>query len=190
MPQVLDAPADCGGLLAMPFMDDEPGLGVLEGGTATLMGWNGTNSTAGNACKAALLSTMFNLKQGMDYLQEKGVKMTEIFLSGGLTKTPEMGQVVADVYEMPVHLLQGSEEGCSWGAAVLAKYRWEKMQQKDKDSSGADWVEFLKGIKTQPSQSFTPNPRNSAQYQASYAKYQSLLKLQPQLQQAMNQEAS
>jgi sugar (pentulose or hexulose) kinase len=181
MPQVLDAPADCGGLLAMPFMDDEPGLGVMEGGTATLMGWNGTNSTAGNACKAALLSTMFNLKQGMDYLQGKNVKMTEIFLSGGLTKTPELGQVVADVYELPVHLLEGAEEGCAWGSAVLAKYRWLKSQKEE-----LNWVEFLKGIQTKPSQSFTPYPPNSAMYQSSYEKNQALLKLQPQLLEAMN----
>ena len=32
MPQVLAAPDDCGGLLALPFMDDEPGLGVSRGG--------------------------------------------------------------------------------------------------------------------------------------------------------------
>jgi sugar (pentulose or hexulose) kinase len=190
MPDIIKAPADCGGLLAMPFMDDEPGLGITEGGTAALVGWNPTNATAGNACKAALLGTMFNLKKGMGYLKEKGVAMTEIILSGGLVKTPQMGQVVADVFGLPVRLLEGAEEGCSWGAAVLAKYRWNKLEQANAGESNIendnDWIEFLKTIKAPPMQSFTPNPPDSALYDASYEKYQKLLELQPQLQQAMS----
>jgi sugar (pentulose or hexulose) kinase len=185
MPLILDAPADCGGLLAMPFMDDEPGLGVTQGGTATVMGWSSRNATPGNACKAALLSTMFNLKKGVDYLKENNVKVSEIFLSGGLTKTPEMGQVVADVFGLTVHLLPGSAEGCSWGAAVLAKYRW----QKSKDQGGEpekDWLDFLKGIQTEQMQTFSPYPPDSAIYQSSYQKYEKLLKLQPELQRVMN----
>jgi hypothetical protein len=31
MPLVLDAADDCGGLLALPFIDDEPGVGVQHG---------------------------------------------------------------------------------------------------------------------------------------------------------------
>ena len=37
MPKVLEADADCGGLLALPFMDDEPGLNVSRGGTALIV---------------------------------------------------------------------------------------------------------------------------------------------------------
>jgi sugar (pentulose or hexulose) kinase len=187
MPQVLNAPADCGGLLAMPFMDDEPGLEVTEGGTATLIGWNPSNATAGNACKAALVSTMFNLKRGVDYLKQKNVIVSEIFLSGGLTKTPEMGQLVADVFGLPVRLLPGSEEGCSWGAAVLAKYRWiqKTAQESDVTDRTVNWLDFLKGITTKKRQSFTPYPPDSAIYQTSYERYQKLLNLQPDLQQVL-----
>jgi hypothetical protein len=35
-------------------------------------------------------------------------------------------------------------------------------------------------------QSFTPNPPDSALYEASYQKYKNLLEMQPQLQQAMS----
>ena len=38
MPLVLAAPDDCGGLLALPFLDDEPGVGVQRGGTALVVG--------------------------------------------------------------------------------------------------------------------------------------------------------
>ena len=97
--------------------------------SAMIMGWNSTNNTAGNACKAALLSTMFNLKKGTGILQSSGIATTELILSGGLAKTPECGQILADVFNLPVRLLDGSkaDEGCAWGAAVLAKYRLLKF---------------------------------------------------------------
>jgi sugar (pentulose or hexulose) kinase len=178
MPQVLESTPDCGGLLALPFMDDEPGLQIHQGGTSLMMGWNPTNATVGNVCKAALLSTMFNLRKGLGVLQTKGVATSELILTGGLAKTPECGQILADVFGLRVRLLEGScaEEGCSWGAAVLAKYRF--MQQKDQD-----WPTFLESIPTPPAQSvFHPNPEAAAVYQQLYDRYQKMLELQPQLQ--------
>ena len=129
MPQVLASTPDCGGLLALPFMDDEPGLQIHQGGTSLMMGWNPTNATVGNVCKAALLSTMFNLRKGLGALQTKGVATTELILTGGLTKTPECGQILADVFGLRVWLLEGScaKEGGSWGAAVLVKYRLSRL---------------------------------------------------------------
>ncbi len=93
IPAVLQAPSDCGGVLALPFMDDEPGLGVGRGGTAMIAGLNEQNATAGNVAKAALLATMFNLRIGAEVLQQQGFPRTELILSGGLTKTPELGQI-------------------------------------------------------------------------------------------------
>lgn len=197
MPKVLAAPPDCGGLLALPFMDDEPGMGVHKGGTATIIGWNPSNATAhggGNACKAALLSTMFNLLKGTNYLKEKGVPMTEILLSGGLTKTPECGQIVADVFGLPVKLLGGSDEGCAWGAAILAKYRWEKLQQRQGEVIGSstlttdanDWVNFLETIQVKPMQSFQPNSTTVPTYQELYQRYLKLLAIQSELQKVVS----
>ena len=57
MPQLLEAEANCGGLLALPFMDDEPGLDVSRGGTAMIVGLSAENAKPGNVLKAALLST-------------------------------------------------------------------------------------------------------------------------------------
>ena len=65
MPRLVEADADCGGLLALPFMDDEPGVGVKQGGTAMLIGLNRQNLSAGNVAKAALLAPIFNLKLGL-----------------------------------------------------------------------------------------------------------------------------
>jgi sugar (pentulose or hexulose) kinase len=178
LPQVLEAPPDCGGMLALPFMDDEPGLHVHHGGTAMILGWNPQNNTPGNACKAALLSTMFNLKQGTSVLQKAGVATTELILTGGLTKTPECGQILADAFDRPVRLLDGAEEGCSWGAAVLAKYRHIGPNHQD-------WPTFLESIAAKQQQAFQPNPEAVAVYEQNYQRYQKLLALEPQLQQVV-----
>ena len=179
MPQVIEAAPDCGGLLAMPFMDDEPGLHIHKGGTSMILGWNPSNATAGNVCKVALLSTMFNLKKGLGVLQDKGVPTYEMILNGGLTKTPQCGQILANVFDVKVRLLEGpcAEEGCSWGAAVLAKYRYEQPPNQD-------WPTFLEqSIPTPPAQSvFTPQPEAVAVYKQMYSRYQQLLELQPTLQ--------
>jgi sugar (pentulose or hexulose) kinase len=186
MPKLLKAAPDCGGLLALPFMEDEPGLQVHQGGTAMIVGWNPSNSqNPGNACKAALLSTMFNLRKGTSVLQAKGVATTELILTGGLTKTPECGQLLADVFDLSVRLLEGAEEGCSWGAAVLAKYRYYTLQDDDDDGI-MDWPTFLESIPAQPTRTFQPNPKTVSVYQAMYERYQKLLALQPELQKAVS----
>jgi sugar (pentulose or hexulose) kinase len=177
MPQLVSAPPDCGGLLALPFMDDEPGLGVQRGGSACIVGWNAANAKAGNAAKASLLATMFNLRMGCHVLDRQGYPRTEIILSGGLTKTPACGQILADVFNTPVVLLDSAEEGCSWGAALLAKYRLV---------NGDDWPAFLDAVadgtaSSRIRQRFVPGATSAAEYDKVFERYQALIQLQPQL---------
>lgn len=189
MPQVLQAPPDCGGLLSLPFLDDEPGLCVHLGGTALTLGWTSANTgsnAAGCACKSALLATIFNLRKGTEALQREQQSespLTELVLSGGLTKTPECGQILADAFNLPVRLLEGAEEGCSWGAAVLAKYRYDCEYRLEKQ---VDWVEYCSSIPVKPSRSFTPDSKTAKEYQYVYEKYLRLLDLEPMLQKVVS----
>ena len=183
MPLVLEADADCGGLLALPFMDDEPGLGVTRGGTAMLVGMNQDNANAGNAVKAALLSTMFNLRQGSEVLDHQGYPRTELVLTGGLTLTPELGQILADVFDTPVKLFESADEGTGWGAAVLAKYRHRCM----KDSS-LSWEDFLATIESGKTLRFEPRADQHADYNEAYHRYQALLKMHGGLDHALQDQ--
>ena len=176
MPLMVEAEHDCGGLLALPFMDDEPGLGVHRGGTALLVGLNANNATPGNAVKAALLATMFNLRLGSEQLDEQGFPRAEIVLAGGVTKTPEAGQVLANVFNTKVSLLQSAEEGTAWGAALMACFR-----QRTARGSDASWSEFLQEWRTENALSFEPNQEVVALYEQIYAKYKALLAVQPAL---------
>ena len=138
IPHLLAASDDCGGLVALPFMDDEPGLGVSRGGSASVVGLNEKNATPGNVAKAMLLATMFNLRLGSEPLDGQGFPRSEIILSGGLAKTPALGQLLADVFNTPVAILDGAAEGTAWGAALMAKYRSRTIA-----GSAPDWAAFL-----------------------------------------------
>ncbi len=186
MPQVIDAPADCGGLLALPFMDDEPGLHVEQGGSALIVGWNAENAKVGNVAKAALLSTMFNLKMGCQILDAQGYPRSELVLTGGLSKTPECGQILADVFNTPVKLLASADEGCSWGAAVLAKYR---HLCQSSGSSSLDWATYLQSLIPPEDETirFQPIAEHVREYEAMFTRYQKLIQLQSQIAAATSQ---
>ncbi len=181
IPQVLESPADCDGLIAFPFMDDEPGLGVSQGGTAMLAGLNSENATPGNAVKAALLSTMFNLKLGSETLDQQGFPRTEIVLSGGLTKTPELAQILADVFDTPVKLLDSAEEGTAWGAALMAKFRLEKI-----DGESKSWSDFLGGHMAAGPTLYQPIAENVAKLESVFRRYRKLLECHTAIDSALN----
>ena len=245
MPALIQAPNDCGGLLALPFMDDEPGLGIHQGGSALILGWNAQNRHAGHVAKAALLSTIFNLKAGFQqFLQAttttttlsktttlsttsssttgtnndlaKEETMHKICLSGGLVKTPECGQIVADVFNLPVTLLLAAEEGCSCGACIMAQYRHYccfPTTTTTTTSEPMDWATFLESIQQKqqqqqqqqvpksssdesiimmsspppPPHSFVPDPDAVQIYEIMYQRYQQLLQVEPQLRKIMTE---
>ena len=170
MRKVVETAPDCGGVLALPFIDDEPGLGVSSGSQAGLFGINATNATPANMVKAAMLATMFNLKIGSATLDAQGYPRNELVLSGGLTKTPELGQVLADVFGTPVKLLSGADEGCAWGAALMAKYRSIKIEGSD-----LAWADFLGQQADDKSTRFKPDAERNEQYAAVYKNYVALM---------------
>ncbi|MFK7770031.1 MAG: xylulokinase [Mariniblastus sp.] len=181
IPKVLESAPDCGGLLALPFMDDEPGLGVSQGGSAMIVGLNSENATPGNAVKAALLSTMFNLKLGSEVLDSQGFPRTELVLSGGLTKTPELGQMLANVFGTTVTLLNSAEEGTAWGAALMAKFRKSKI-----DGSSSEWSTFLEANAPTSPTKFEPDSEKVAQYESVFQRYKKLVAAHQQIDEALN----
>jgi sugar (pentulose or hexulose) kinase len=176
MPQVLAAPDDCGGVAALPFLDDEPGLGVSRGGTAALIGLDGTSATPGNAAKAMLLATIFNLRMGSDRLDAQGFPRTEIILSGGLTKTPALGQLVADAFDTPVAIRADAAEGTAWGAALLAKYRAEAVA-----GHAPPWPDFLAAHAAGEPTRFTPRRTAVATLARGLVRHRRLVALHAQM---------
>ncbi len=176
IPHLLAAPDDCGGLQALSFMEDEPGAGVSHGGTAMVIGLNDRNATPGNVARAMLLATIFNLRMGSEGLDAQGFPRKEIVLSGGITKTPELAQLVADAFHVPVVILAGATEGTAWGAALMAKFRDGKLAGK-----GGDWQTFLAGHAADGARRFEPRPSASATFDRMFARHKKLVALHGQL---------
>jgi len=178
MPAVLAAADDCGGLAALPFMDDEPGLGVQRGGSACLVGLDSGNATPGNAARAMLLATVYNLRLGSEPLDAQGFPRTEIVLSGGLVKTPGLGQVIADVFRVPVAIAAGAAEGSAFGAVLLAKYRDERSAR---GTAADDWPAFLARHDPGATTRFTPRPAVAAALDRGYERHRRLVALHREL---------
>ncbi len=172
MPAVLSAPDDCGGLVALPFLDDEPGLGVSRGGSAAIVGFREGNATPGNAAKAMLLATILNLEMGSDVLTAQGFPRHEIVLSGGLVKTPALGQFVADVFRTPVVILACASEGSGWGAALMAAFR-----DRQRTGHTGTWEAFLAGHAPPAAHRFTPRAASAATFDRAAARHRRLAAL-------------
>jgi len=172
MPLVLTAADDCGGLVALPFLDDEPGLGVSRGGSAAIVGFREGNATPGNAAKAMLLATIFNLEMGSDVLTAQGFPRDEIVLSGGLVKTPALGQLVADVFRTPVVILDCASEGSGWGAALMAAFRDRQLTGRT-----GTWEAFLAGHAPPAAHRFTPRAASAAIFDRAAARHRRLAAL-------------
>jgi sugar (pentulose or hexulose) kinase len=157
-------------------MDDEPGAGVSRGGTSLVIGLNEKSATPGNVAKAMLLATIFNLRMGSEGLDDQGFPRTQIVLSGGITKTPELAQLVADAFHVPVVVLAGAVEGTAWGAALMAKFRDEKLAGK-----GGEWQSFLAGHATDSARRFSPRSAAAATFDRMYARHKKLVALHGQL---------
>ena len=80
-------------------------------------------------------------------------------LSGGLTKTPELAQILADVFNVDVTLLESAEEGTAWGAALMAKYRKLCI-----DGTDLSWSAFLETIPASK-KTFAPDSAAAKTYQ-------------------------
>ena len=172
MPAVLSAADDCGGLVALPFLDDEPGLGVSRGGSAAIVGFREGNATPGNAAKAMLLATIFNLEMGSDVLTAQGYPRHEIVLSGGLVKTPALGQLVDDVFRTPVVILDCASEGSGWGAALMAAFRDRQLTGRT-----GTWEAFLAGHAPPAAHRFTPRAASAATFDRAAARHRRLAAL-------------
>ena len=104
-----------------------------------------------------------------------------MILSGGVTKTPKLGQILADVFNAKVTLFDAAEEGTAWGAALMGAYRHSVLQADDADAADGDghesWSDYLSRVdKGEANVEFYPDASRHEAYSEVYAKYKQLVK--------------
>ncbi|MCG8432684.1 MAG: xylulokinase, partial [Gammaproteobacteria bacterium] len=111
-------PKGSGGILTLPFFNGErtPNLPHAKG---CFVGVDSQNAKPENFLRSSVEGATFALRFGLDELTKLGHSSTEIVLTGGGVKSRAWRQIVADIFNMPVKVLE-EEEGAAFGAALQA----------------------------------------------------------------------
>ena len=107
------------GLLFLPYFMGErsPYWNPLARGTMV-----GLTMNHGKAeiARATLEGVAFNLGLILDALRDQTSEITAMRFIGGGSRSPLWQQILADVFNLPIHVLELRGDATSWGAAVAA----------------------------------------------------------------------
>jgi xylulokinase len=112
------APAGAQGLFWLPYLMGErtPHLDAAARG-----GWIGLTAshTRADLARAVIEGVSYSQKDCLDIIEQLGVTVNSVRVSGGGGRSPFWRQVLADVLEKPVVTLE-TQEGSAYGAALMA----------------------------------------------------------------------
>jgi L-ribulokinase len=158
-----------------------------ESGLIALDWWNGNRSILNNPelsglvigytlstrpeeiYRALMESLAFGSKKIFNRLDDSGIKINELYASGGLAeKNSLLMQIYADVNDKPVYVMD-RENTSAWGAALLGAVA------ADNESGGFDSIQTaMKVMRPVVKTVFLPNQNNVKVYQALYKVYEQL----------------
>ncbi|MGB2635300.1 MAG: xylulokinase, partial [Candidatus Acidiferrum sp.] len=112
------APAGADGLLWAPYLMGERTPHLDPNARGALVGITAQHRRA-HVIRAILEGVAFSLRDTLTLFREIGVPVESIRLSGGGARSALWQQIQADIYGMPVELIE-ADEGAAYGAALLA----------------------------------------------------------------------
>jgi xylulokinase len=112
------APAGSRGLFWLPYLMGErtPHLDAAARG-----GWIGLNAshTRADLIRSLLEGVSYSQMDALEIIEQMGVAVESVRVSGGGARSPLWRQVLADIFGKPVVVLE-TQEGSAYGAALLA----------------------------------------------------------------------
>jgi xylulokinase len=111
-------PPGANGLLWAPYLMGERTPHLDPNARGALVGITAQH-TRGHVIRAILEGVAFSLRDSLTLFREIGVPIESIRLGGGGARSAVWQQIQADVYGMPVELIEANE-GAAYGAALLA----------------------------------------------------------------------
>jgi xylulokinase len=118
MAEASGAPAGADGLLWAPYLMGERTPHLDPHARGALVGISATHTRA-HVVRAILEGVAFSLRDTLTIFDELKIPVESIRLGGGGARGALWRQIQADVYGVPVGLLE-AEEGAAYGAALLA----------------------------------------------------------------------
>jgi xylulokinase len=160
------APIGAEGLVVLPFFNGER-TPNLPRGRASVNGITAANFKRENLARAALESSIFGMRIGLEGFHGLGFRAREIRLTGGGAKSPLWQRIAANVMKLPVRIPAGNE-AAALGGAIQALWCLENAGRGKKTSieSLVDEHVALEGGAT-----VKPVKAEAAAYDRAYAVY-------------------
>lgn len=158
----------CDGVFVLPFFNGER-TPNLPNGRASITGMTTANTSRENICRAAMESSVFAMRGGLDAFRKLGFQPKEIRLIGGGSKSALWRQIAADVMNLPIRV-PALDEAAALGGAVQAL--WCLQSMKGKSDIAALCAEH---IKLDESKSANPIAENVAKYNEAYKAYSTVV---------------
>jgi len=161
------APIGADGVVILPFFNGER-TPNLPNGRASVNGITAANFNKQNIMRAAMESAVFGMRIGLEGFKELGFKPKEIRLTGGGSKSALWQTIAANVMNVPVRILTGSE-AAAMGGVIQAL--WCLQTFEGKKSS----IETLADEHVKLGATIEPDKKSVALYNEAYAVYSKYL---------------
>lgn len=127
----LDGEYDCGGLISVNYLSDEPVAGI-KGGVPLFIRKADSEFNLSNFMRTHIYSSFATVKIGLDLLfDEQNIKVDRLLGHGGLFKIEKIAQqMLASALDTPVEVTNTAGEGGAWGMAILAEYAAHKEENQ------------------------------------------------------------
>ncbi len=155
-------PPGADGLLWAPYLMGERTPHLDPNARGALVGITAQHTRA-HVIRAILEGVAFSLRDSLTLFREIGVPVESIRLGGGGARSALWQQIQADIYGMPVELIE-ADEGAAYGAALLSGVGMGNWPSVEAACESA--VRVAKRIE--------PNPKVAAQMDQQYAHYRKL----------------
>ena len=160
------APIGANGLTVLPFFNGER-TPNLPNGRASVNGITVGNFKMENLARATLEAAIFGMRIGMDGFIKLGFKPKEIRLTGGGSKSSIWQNIAANVMNLPIRILTGSE-AAGMGGAIQALWC---LGSQDKKIS----IEALADEHVELGETIKPDKKSVEQYNKAYGVYSQYL---------------
>lgn len=156
------APIGCEGLTMLPYFNGER-IPNFPHGKGVLAGMDMDNMKVENVARAALESSVYAMRGGLDAFRELGFVPDRIILTGGGAKSAIWRQIACDVMQLPL-CVPTVAESAAFGAALQALWTLD----------GGSIEEICKEhVAFDEKKACTPDAASALAYQAAYDRYQS-----------------
>ncbi|MBX6372179.1 MAG: xylulokinase [Acidothermus sp.] len=145
--RALRAPAGCGGLVVVPYLEGERTPNRPEA-TGAIHGWTLANSTPDHLARAAVEGVLCGLADGLEALTSQGVEVRRIILIGGGARSEAVRRIAPAIFGVPV-VVPAPGEYVADGAARQAAWvlsgepeppRWTHLATETYEAEPTPWV--------------------------------------------------